>query len=201
MNKQEFLEELRKGLSGLPHDDVEQSIDFYNEIISDHMEEGLTEEEAIADVGRIEDIVSQIISEITLPKLVKEKVKSKRALRVWEIVCLILGSPIWLSLLIAALAIVLSVYIVMWSVIISLWAIEGAVVGCALGGVLSSVIFIIQGYTPQGLCMLGAGLVGAGVSILLCFGCKEATKWILLLTKKMALVIKSQFIRKGNENE
>ena len=35
MNKQEFLAELRKGLSGLPQDDIEERLTFYNETLED----------------------------------------------------------------------------------------------------------------------------------------------------------------------
>ena len=48
MNKQEFLDELRKGLCGLPSEDIEERINFYSEMIDDRMEEGLTEEESVA---------------------------------------------------------------------------------------------------------------------------------------------------------
>ena len=33
MNKHEFLAELRKGLSGLPKEDIEKSVAFYGEMI------------------------------------------------------------------------------------------------------------------------------------------------------------------------
>ena len=48
MNKQEFLVQLRNALSGLPKDDIEERIEFYSEMIEDRIEEGLSEEEAIA---------------------------------------------------------------------------------------------------------------------------------------------------------
>ena len=105
MNKREFLEELQKRLAGLPQSDIEQTIDFYEEMIEERLEEGKSEEEAIAEIGSIEDIVSQIILDTPLPKLVKERMKPKRALRVWEIVLLALGSPIWISLGIATFAV------------------------------------------------------------------------------------------------
>ena len=44
MNKQEFLAELRKGLSGLPQDDIEERLIFYDEMLEDRIEEGLSEE-------------------------------------------------------------------------------------------------------------------------------------------------------------
>ena len=47
MRKQEFLTELRKGLSGLPQDDIEERLSFYSEMIDDQIEEGLAEEEAV----------------------------------------------------------------------------------------------------------------------------------------------------------
>ena len=101
MGKAEFMETLRKRLAGLPQAEIEERLAFYNEMIDDRIEDGLTEEEAVAEVGPVEDVVNQIMSEIPLTALVREKVRPKRTLRVWEIILLVLGSPIWLSLLIA----------------------------------------------------------------------------------------------------
>lgn len=63
MNKKEFLAALRAGLAGLPEADLQHWLDFYSEIIDDRMEEGMTEAEAVADVGPVHDIVVQILSE------------------------------------------------------------------------------------------------------------------------------------------
>ena len=41
MNKQAFLSALRKGLTGLPKDDIEHSIEFYSEMLDDRIEEGI----------------------------------------------------------------------------------------------------------------------------------------------------------------
>ena len=48
MNKQEFLSQLRKGLAGLPQNDIEERLAFYGEMIDDRIEEGLSEEEAVS---------------------------------------------------------------------------------------------------------------------------------------------------------
>jgi uncharacterized membrane protein len=48
MGKQEFLTRLGKALSGLPREDIEERLNFYSEMIEDRMEEGLSEEEAVA---------------------------------------------------------------------------------------------------------------------------------------------------------
>ena len=59
MRKQEFLAKLRKGLSGLPQDDIEERLIFYSEMIEDRKEEGLSEEEAVAAIGSVDEIVAQ----------------------------------------------------------------------------------------------------------------------------------------------
>ena len=46
MNKQEFLNQLRSGLNGLPHEEIEERVMFYSEMIDDRVEEGLSEEDA-----------------------------------------------------------------------------------------------------------------------------------------------------------
>lgn len=194
MNKQEFLDKLEKGLRGLPQNDIKERLIFYNEMIDDRMEEGLTEEEAVSGIGEVDEVVSQIVTETSLSKIVKEKVRPKRTLRAWEIVLLALGSPIWLSLLIAVFAVIFAAYITVWSVIVSLWAAESALVVSALGGVLSAVILTVKVNAIAGLAMLGAGIACAGLSIFLFFGCKEITKGLLFLTKKMISCIKSIFI-------
>ena len=55
MTKREFLKALWSSLSQLPKEDVERTIDYYNEMIDERMENGMTEEEAVADVGSVED--------------------------------------------------------------------------------------------------------------------------------------------------
>ena len=196
MNKKDFLEQLRNGLRGLPEQDVKERLSFYSELIDDSMEEGLSESEAVSQIGTVEEIIAQVLTDTPLTKILKERVKPKRQMKAWEIVLLILGSPIWLSLLIAAFAVILALYIVLWSVIIALWAIWASLVGCGLGGIISAIVFITQGYLPSGFAMLGAGFVCAGLSVFVFFGCKAATRGILLLTKKIAVGIKNYFIKK-----
>lgn len=198
MNKFEFLSVLRDRLSGLPKEDVEKSVDYYSEMIDDRIEEGLTEEEATAAVGSIENIVSQILMEISLPKLVRAKAKPNRSFKVWEIVLLILGSPVWLPLLIAALITVLAVYIVIWSVIIVLYSVDITFAVSSIAGICGSLAYIPSGNFAQGALFFGAGLICAGVAILLLFGFNQITKGVLALSKKILLGFKGCFLRRGD---
>jgi len=199
MTKTEFLSELRKKLSGLPEDDINRSLDYYAEMIDDCIEDGLEESAAVESLGSLDSIADQILKDIPLPKLVKEKIKPKRTLRAWEIVLIVLGFPLWLPLLIAAFAVVLSLYVVLWSLIISLWAVFGAMAGTTVGGLTAGGVFTMMGEAIPGIAMICAALVCAGLSIFLFFGCKEATKGTLILTKKIALGIKKCFVKKEAE--
>lgn len=188
MNKQEFLAELRKGLSGLPQGDIEERVAFYSEMIDDRMEEGFLETVAVSAIGSVNDVVVQILADTPLTKLVKEKVRQNRAVKAWETVLLILGSPIWISLLIAVFAIILAIYITVWSIIISLWAIEVSLVTSAFGGIVVAMIIALRGNGLVGIAMVGTGIICAGLSIFLLFGCKAITKGLLLL-KRLARLL------------
>ena len=198
MTKQIFLDQLRAGLYGLPQDDIEERVSFYSEMIDDRMEEGLTEEAAVAGIGPVDTIISQIIAETPLPRLVREQIKSRPRMRAWEVILLILGFPLWFPLLIAAFAVVFSVYVVIWSVILALWAVEAACIAGAFAGVIVGFIQIFQGNLLWGLLLISAAILLSGLSILLFFGCIAASKGALYLTKKIALGIKSLFLRKEN---
>lgn len=60
MNKQEFFAAVQAGLSDLPEEDIQRAVDFYGEIIDDCMEDGMPEEDAVAAVGPVEEIISYI---------------------------------------------------------------------------------------------------------------------------------------------
>ena len=199
MTKYEFIGALREKLRGLPEQEIGDRLNFYGEMIEDLMEEGLSEEEAVGDIGSVEDIAAQIIAETPLVKIVKDKIKPKRRIRAWEIVLIAVGFPVWLPLLIAAVAVILSLYVVVWSVMISLWAIFAAVALSAVACVALGVCLIVVGRVYNGLALLGVGIFCAGLSIFIFLGCKAATKGIVLLTKKIAIGIKNSFLKKEAE--
>jgi uncharacterized membrane protein len=198
MDKQAFLNRLREGLNGLPQDDIAERLNFYSEMIDDRVEEGLTEEAAVNEIGPVDQIAAQILRETPIARLVREKVRPNHRLQIWEIILLVLGAPIWLSLLVSAAAVVFSVYVVLWAVILSLWAAEISLIAGSLAGFGMSVFRFVRGQKTQALAFLSAGILLAGLSIFLFFGCMAATEGILCLTKKLALWVKSLFLRKEN---
>ena len=158
MTKQNFLTELRQKLSGVPQSEIEECLKFYSEIIDDKIEDGTAEEDVIKEIGNIDDIVAQTLSEIPLSAIVKEKAKTRRKLRAWEIVLLAVGSPIWASLLIAVFAVLISVYAAIWSVVVSIWAVDVSFAASALGGIAAGVLSIVTGNVASGVFIIGAAI-------------------------------------------
>ena len=196
MERLDFLLQLRERLSCLPQSDTEERLTFYNEMIDDLMEEGLSEQEAVAQIGNVDEIVSQILQDTPLSTLVKERIKPKKRMKPWQIVLLAVGSPLWVSLLMAALAVGICLYAVLWVLVICLWAVFAAVAACALGGMAGGGIFAATGNRLAGIATIGAAIVCAGVAIFLFCGCKAATKGAARLTGKIISATKRCFMKK-----
>lgn len=187
MNKEAFFRALQTKLSGLPQEDLERSLEFYDEAIDDRMESGLTEEEAVGDLGPVDEIVEQILSETPLPKLIRAKVTPSRSLRAWEIILLVLGCPVWLPLMLAAAVTGLAIYAAIWSVLAAVYAV-------VLAFALSGIVLLITGFGQ--LMFMGLGLASMGLSVLLFFAATEIAKGIVRLSRKYVLWMKSLFMKR-----
>ena len=95
MTKQEFLSELERALGKLPHAEVEQALAFYDEAISDRMEDGLSEAEAVAGLGPVDEIAAQIAAET--PPIPRAIARANTGSRSLNIVLLAVFSPIWVT--------------------------------------------------------------------------------------------------------
>ena len=197
MKKQEFLDELRNRLQGLPPDDLNDRISFYGEMIDDRMDEGKSEEEAVADIGTVDDIVNEIVKDTPLVKLVKEKIKPKRKLKAWEIVLLILGFPLWFPLVLTALILCLVAYLLIWILVIVCYVVE---LSLSVAATAAPVLMIVQAVNGGPVVVyLGLWLMCLGGAILLFLGCIGATKLTLKLSKKIITSIKKAFVKKGDK--
>lgn len=197
MNKENFLNGLREKLSGLPQEDIEERIAFYNEMINDRMEDGLSEEEAIKAIGSVDSVVEQIMSEIPLSTLVKKKITPKRKLKAWEILLLILGAPVWIPLVISVGAIMFSVYAVVWALVICLYAVDITSAAGLFVGLAGIVAYLRAGNPVGALFSAGMGMASFGLAILLFFACIWLTKAVINATGKLILGIKISFV--GNK--
>ena len=109
MKKRVFLAQLRARLSSLPKREVEESLNFYSEAIDDRMEEGFTEAEAVAGMGAPSEVAARIIEDVKAMKGTREKLPHGH-MKVGTVLLLVLGAPLWLSLAVALLSVVISLF-------------------------------------------------------------------------------------------
>lgn len=196
MNKREFLNSLGARLTGLPDEDAARYLDYYSEMIDDRIEEGMSEEEAVADLGSIESIFSSVIAETPMTKLVGEKLRKQSSLKGWHIALLVLGAPLWIPLLIALLAVIFAVFVTLFSLIVSAFAVVASfaatAVGCAAGGFHA----LLSGRIADGATLIGVGLFFAGLTVLACVAAIAFSKLIVKLIRTIVLFIKTRFAGK-----
>jgi len=187
VNKQQFFNFLRHEIRSLPKGEQEKAIFYYREIIDDSMEEGLTEEDAVARLGNPADLVREIF--ISSDERRKASIPTGR--KVLISILLALGFPIWGSLLLVLLSLVLVAFILAWVPLIVLGSMALAFFLSGIWAIIGSP-FMIAASAPAGIAQLGAGIAVLGLSILsviaLCYtfkGVKQACSALYRFVKKI----------------
>ena len=198
MGRDAFIGELRHRMAGLPQQTVERTVEYYSELIADSVEDGMSEEEAVARLESLEEIVANVVKDTPLSQIVQTRVQEKKAKGVsgWVIALLILGAPVWLPLLIAALVVLFALFIALWAVVIALWAVVAAVILAALAAMVGGVIELARMHLAQGLVLLGGGLMCLGLCALAFLLMKLITVGTMKLCKWIWTGIKSLFVGK-----
>lgn len=195
MSKADFLRLLERALMQLSEEERQKNLEYYSELLDDMMEEGMTEAEATAKLGSPSQIAQSILQEVPLGKLVSTRMKPKSGWTPLAIVLAVVGSPVWVPLLLATVAIVLAVFV-------SIWALGFAAVAVVIAlavAVVAAPIFAVRAAVmtlPLGLMLLGAGLVLLGLCVLGGLMAVELCKLLWQLTVWLAHKIKGLFIRK-----
>lgn len=100
---------------------------------------------------------------------------------------LILGAPLWLPLLIAAAAVLLSLYLSLWAIVIALWAVFASAAALAIFGIAYGAHLAFLSSIPVALAYVGAGGALLGVAILMFFLCRTTSDVIRFPIKRLSL--------------
>ncbi len=73
MNKQEFMQLLEQRIKLLPLSERHRLINFYNEALEDRIEEGMSEEEAVASLDGLDELSLNLYDEIKAAPIEKGK--------------------------------------------------------------------------------------------------------------------------------
>ena len=195
MTKADFLQLLERALMQLPEEERRRNLEYYSELLDDMMEEGMTEAEATAKLGSPAQIAQNILQEMPLSKLVSTRMKPKSGWTPLAIVLAVVGSPVWVPLLLAGVAVVLALFVSIWALGFAAIAV---VIALAVAVVAAPIIAIRAAMLtlPVGLMLLGAGLVLLGLCVLGGLMAVELCRLLWQLTVWLAHKIKGLFIRK-----
>lgn len=161
MTRDEFLGRLGELLACLPAEQVEETKAFYAEAIADRMEDGMSEEEAVAAMGTPGEVAEATLDDLPAVPRVIARTRRRSTALLW--VLTIVGSPVWVPLFAAFAAVAVTVYICIWVLALCVWIVAAALGGVGVVGLLLAVSGVTIGHFPYVLASAGVGLdVGAG---------------------------------------
>ena len=188
MNKTQFCALLENKLKPyLSPKEMYKTLNFFEEMIDDRIDEGLSEEEAVSQLGDINIIVDQILDEHNIGK--------KQTKLVWRFIPRELGFinivllfPAWITIF----SLVASLFIVVLSIIFS---IVFSIIAIFIGGILlilkSPFYLIYERNISYFLDTLGFGFVNTGIGLI-------GIYWLLKMHKKSrrdGVSIKTIFVK------
>lgn len=191
MTREEFLTEFTISLKKNNIQDIRKTVKYFEEIIDDKIENGMSEEEAVNSLGSIDEIILNL----------EEETSPKKGASLSNKILLILGFPIWGTIVACFFVIALLAYIVIGTVLLCLWVIYAGVCAYSLYSLVLFFINVIQ--TPESAILsLSAFLMLSGGAIMLIKPLLVLTKLIfrtsLLLFDKIKLAFKLAFSKLFN---
>ncbi|MBO4678392.1 MAG: hypothetical protein J5626_01840 [Lachnospiraceae bacterium] len=183
MTKEVFLKTLKSELEKQSISNIESMIEYYDEMICDRMEEGMSEEDAVDSMDSIPEIVHEAVLDKSVPALVREKVRKSREAAeksghgwLW-ITLAIIGFPVWLPLLITAFVLALTFFIVFWVLVATLFivilSLGIAAIACFI---CTPLVFFGHISVASALVSLGGAFFLAGIVVLLWKPCVSLVK-------------------------
>lgn len=206
MSKNEFLGKLRIEMQNAGLDNISNVIEYYDEMLEDRIEDGMTEEEAVASLESIPSIIASMKADKPMSEVVKERIKEskdkadKKGHSALWITLAIIGSPIWFSLLIALGALVFALYVTIWALVIAFFATTFALGIAAVACLVAAPVSIFLGWVPiaTSVAMLGIALFLGGICIFLWSPVVAFAKLSINACKKGVAAIKRRITGKGN---
>ena len=168
----------------------------------------MSEADAVAGLGDIGRIVEVIQYEMPVTSLVVSSVKEKtneakaKAESRWPawgkglvIALLILGAPLWLSLLVAAGGVLAGLLAAVVGVIVAVVAVVVALAVASIAAIVGGCLVLFK-EIGTGVALIGAGLIGCGLTILAYLLAVIVIKGVIQLTKLIFRWIKGLFVKK-----
>ena len=197
MTRDEFLGRLGELLACLSEDQVEETKQFYAEAIADRMEDGMSEEEAVAAMGTPGEVAEATLDD--LPAVPRAIAKTRRRSTALLWVLTIVGSPVWVPLLLAFAAVAVTVYVCIWVLALCVWVIAACLGAVGVTNLALMTVGFKLGLIPYALATLGCGIALLGAALLVGAGAWAVSKQIARLSALWARKALSPFWKSRGE--
>lgn len=198
MTKQEYLDALRAELSELPPDEARRACAFYEEMIEDRMEAGEDEATAVAAMEPPAEAAARIMDEMPPVPRALARARGRRrggcgTAALWTAV--IVGSPLWLSVLVAVLAFVLCGVVVLCLPFVIAWVLSVAFLACMPVALFAAGCAVAAGTGTVALADVAAGLGMGGAGLLMLLAALFVTRVFVRLLVRFVRWVASPFMR------
>lgn len=178
MNKSEFLTAIKHNLRRYDKTEVEDVVNYYDELICDMLDGGMTETEAVASFGEMQQVLERISGEML------QKSKKTDAFTISMIIAGTLLSPVLLPVAICAITLYLVFYILDFSFVVGFGA---GGIGALIYGVVMFFTTLFNGGFAVALTYLGLGLTVGVLFIFLAIFFFKGGLWLLRKINKMVI--------------
>lgn len=184
MTRDEFMQRLKTELRGFSSAEVGRMLEYYDELFSDSLEAGKTEEEITASLETPEAIAQRM--RVDLAFLRAEQEPSAKSMNTVLIILLgVFALPIGLPLAIAVVAVLFSVAMVAISLLVTGVALVAALGVSGLAILVVGVYAVVSGGPLVGFAMVGAGLFCIGLTLLTAIGSFALTRLLMKQTARL----------------
>ncbi len=183
MTRTEFLNQLRIRLSTIPKDEQDKVIEYYSEIINDKIDEGKTEEQAVAELDSPEKIANNALEDYEETSQAHINKKKQHSV----------GAIIGFSALIPFVCIAM---VVLGTLVISFLAASAGMIVGGVCSIISCFIIFVQSFSV-GLFQLGGGALILGLGVFALYGSIAFSKLYIRVMK--SIIKKYQSVYGGVE--
>ncbi len=199
MTRLEFKSELSRRLEVIPFAERQKTLDYYDEMICDRVDDGMSEAEAVAAMGSIDEIAVEILSQLSYPPAeVEEKSPEKpdRSKKALAILLAAVLSPIWIP---ASVAIILTILAIVGCAAAALATLVAMIAAAALSGIAligHSVYLTFTATLSYALLELGVGIACIGLGLVMLPLVWKLGEAMLACVRRFAAWVKSKIGRR-----
>lgn len=188
MTKEQYMDQLKKYLHRLPKQEYEDAVDYFEEYFGEADEDG--QQKLMKELGTPKEAARDLISNLLDKKLDETSAISKPVQKGTLKVALlaVCAAPVAIPLLIVLFAVLASAAVCLFCAYLCVFIL--ALCAFLIGGKLFvRGIVAISFSIPGSFILLGLGLLGIGLSILLCILGIYLCKWTCILFARTAQLI------------